>query len=172
MAAYLITGLPGAGKTTIIQELQKRGYNAHETDENGMTSFYDLKTGRKLDKAPPAPIDFTRYAWSWDVAAIKRLIASTQGTPIFFGGIAGNTVDNLELFDKVFIPYPTLDTLKHRLKTRTNNDFGKHPDELADILKDHSGGDTWWAKQGAIILDGDQSVEKITDDILERVNAG
>jgi hypothetical protein len=171
MHAYLITGSPGAGKTTVIHELKRRGLNAHETDENGMTSFYDLKTGEKLDKSPPAPIDFTRYAWNWDVAAIKRLIVRADEGPIFFGGIASNTTDNLQLFDEVFVPHPSLDTLQHRIMTRTNNDFGKHPAELADILKDHSGGDKWWAKQGAIILDGNQSVKKIVDDILERVNA-
>ncbi len=161
----LITGLPGAGKTTIIRELQKRGYNAHETDENGLTSFYELRTGKKLDKAPPSPIDFNRYAWNWDIPTIKRLMTHTQ-KPIFFGGIASNTADYLDLFDRIFVPHPSLEVIKHRIMTRTNNDFGKHPDELADILKEHSENDKWWLAKGAIILDGNQSVSKIVDKLL------
>lgn len=165
MTAYLITGSPGAGKTSLMHELARRGYAAYSTDEvPGLTAHYDAATGKKLDFHPPAPVDYTKYAWNWDIDMLKKLLASSD--QVFVGGITSNTLDNLDLFDKVFVPHPSLTELERRITTRTNNDFGKHPDELAMILKDHEGSDNFWRNKGAIIINADKPIEQIADDIL------
>jgi broad-specificity NMP kinase len=168
MAAYLITGSPGAGKTSIIEELQRRGYAAYNTDDMPeITRYYDLHTGKRMDSNPPAPIDFARYAWNWNIEALKKLLNSAD--IVFVGGITGNTIPNLNLFDRIFVPHPNLSELERRIITRTNNDFGKHPDELADILKEHDGSDEFWRSKGAVVINADRPIGEITDDILAHI---
>jgi broad-specificity NMP kinase len=168
MPAYLITGSPGAGKTSIIDELARRGYAAYNTDDMPeITRFYDLRTGDRMDSGPPAPIDFSRYAWNWNIDALKKLLKSAD--TVFVGGITSNTLPNLGLFDRIFVPHPSLTELERRIVTRTNNDFGKHPDELADILKDHDGSDDFWRSKGAIIIHADRPIKEIADEILSHI---
>lgn len=48
MAITFITGAPGAGKTTIANELLNRGFNVYDTDDperTGIAGWHDLATG-------------------------------------------------------------------------------------------------------------------------------
>ena len=168
MPAYLITGTPGAGKSSIIEELKRRGYAAFSADEDlNITAHFDIATGEKLAKAPPAPIDHSKYAWNWDIPLIQKLIA--ENDIMFLAGTSHNMWQNLGLFDKIFVPHPSADKLKRRLLSRTNNDYGKHPDELAEIMRDHETDEDFWGSKGSVIINGDQPIKKIVDTILEYV---
>jgi dephospho-CoA kinase len=37
MALIFITGISGAGKSTIAKELSRRGYEVYDTDEDGLS---------------------------------------------------------------------------------------------------------------------------------------
>ena len=52
----LITGMSGAGKSSVVAELQRRGYTAHDADD-GFT-YLDERDGR----------------WHWDVPRIHELL--------------------------------------------------------------------------------------------------
>jgi thymidylate kinase len=41
MSFIYITGPSGSGKSTVRNELIKRGYEAHDTDEDGMSAWYE-----------------------------------------------------------------------------------------------------------------------------------
>jgi hypothetical protein len=154
----------------VAEELQKRGYTIYDTDGMAdITSFYDVRSGAKLREHPPSPIDFSRYAWRWDVKALKRLLHKNQ--PVFVVAITANTADNLHLFDKVFVLNPDVETLRHRILARTNNSFGKHPDELARTLKHHEGSDRFWRSKGAIIIDANQPLDGVVEEILGHIPA-
>ena len=169
MSAYLITGEAGSGKTSIIHELARRGYSTFNTDDMpDITRFYDLNTGQPTVTAPPAPIDFTRYAWNWDIPALQKLLTQAP-SPGFFGAITSNSNANFHLFKQVFVLIPSLANLKHPLQTRTANDFGKHPDELAGILKSFDQTGDYWRRNGAIVIDANPPVAIVADDILNRI---
>lgn len=50
---YNITGLSGSGKSAVLRELVKRGYEAHGVDEEGYADWID----RKTDEIIPFPQD-------------------------------------------------------------------------------------------------------------------
>ncbi len=42
-----ITGIGGSGKSSVKEELKKRGYEAHDVDE-GFANFFNIKTNEKV----------------------------------------------------------------------------------------------------------------------------
>lgn len=171
MTKVLITGPSGAGKSTLAWELSRRRYAAYSTDDvPGLTHHHDTLTGQVMTSTPPAPIDFSRYLWNWDVAKLKQLLDSAD--PVFVAGWTGNTDENLHLFDHVFALVPSPEIAGQRVLSRPDsvNDFGKHPDELADILSDIEISKDYWTSRGATIIDADQPIRQVADDILARIN--
>ena len=171
MSAYLITGYPGSGKSSVADELSRLGYKAYNTDDvPGLTAHYEIASGRKLDQAPPAPIDFTTHAWNWDIPALKKLL--NQPGPVFAAGITSNTLDNLDLFDGIFYLDVDWPTLKHRLLNRSDNDFGKHPEELAELEKeDYTSNLHFWQSKGAVRIDASRPIAQVARDIIDHVEA-
>lgn len=170
MSVYFITGDPGSGKSTVIEELKSRGYTAYNTDDlPDITKLYDLQTDQPVEQWPSSPIDWTRYRWSWDIPALKKLLAESPN-PSFAAAITSNSDDNFHLFKQVFALKVSHDTLKHRVLTRTTNNYGKHPQELAGILKRNAVSGEHWHAKGAIIIDADQPVTKVVDGILSHID--
>ena len=64
--------------------------------------------------------------------------------------------------------YLTIDehTLRHRLASRTSNDFGRAPEELAAILTWHKVGDADFARFGATIIDATLPLHEVVDKVL------
>ncbi len=82
-----------------------------------------------------------------------------------------NQHDFRHYFQKVFTLRIDDETLKERLMNRTNNDYGKHPEELARQLE--------WNKKVVedsgyrqnILIDATQPLDKVVDNILRHVKA-
>jgi hypothetical protein len=58
------------------------------------------------------------------------------------------------------------DTLRHRLASRTGNDYGKDPDDLRDILHWNTAQDELMRGNGAIQVDAEQPVDTVVGDVL------
>lgn len=171
MGKYLITGVAGTGKTTIVDELAKRGYTAYSTDEiPEATQLEDLRTGEFIQKSGQ-PIDFSRYGWNWQEEGLKKLLASADD--VFIGASVSNLHTFCGLFDKIFVLTLQEDILRQRLATRSkDDDYGKHPDDLARVLEVM---ETEKARliehDDAIILDASQPLESVIDEILTFIHA-
>jgi guanylate kinase len=171
MSAYLITGVSGVGKSTVIAKLAGLGFQTYTDNDHRLAGFYS-STGKRLRQAdwPNAhPFDFNQFKYRWHVPAVKRLIASHSDT-IFIGGGIGNVTALFPLFDTVFVLQPSLETLKYRLRTRTTNEFGKNPDEVAHILESFDPTGDFWRDLGAVVINTNQPVEAVTNEILAHVN--
>ena len=66
MALIYITGVSGSGKSTVAQELKKRGYEAYDAEE-GFSYWFDRKTHKiykKLSKYNSHTPEFhQKYEW-------------------------------------------------------------------------------------------------------------
>jgi hypothetical protein len=82
---------------------------------------------------------------------------------LFVCGGGGNRDRFLRYFTKVFNLRIDDDTLQSRLAERTNNDFGKGPEELERVLRLNRRDDK---PAGAIDLDATQPLEQVVDDVL------
>ncbi|MGH3050681.1 MAG: hypothetical protein ACRDLK_11025, partial [Gaiellaceae bacterium] len=75
-----------------------------------------------------------RQAWRED--AIRALLATEDAEVLFVAGCEENQSKFHAQFDHIVLLTAPLDTLVGRLATRTNNSYGKQPEELRRFLED------------------------------------
>ena len=160
MNNYLIEGISGTGKTTVRKELQRRGYNAVEADE--VFGFHgDIKTGIPTENK-------SQLNWLWDKKKIDGALSNKTGT-IFVCGGAMNQHELMRYFKKVFTLYVDDTTLRDRLLNRTNNDFGKHPEDLARQLEWNNGTIEYAEQRGTTLIDATKPISAVVDEILSHI---
>ena len=162
MKIFLIEGISGTGKTTTCEELKRRGYQVIEADEE-IAQYLDPKTGLPTEEMIPTN-------WLWNKEKLDRIIKQSATTPIFICGDAMNKETFKNYFEKIFTLYIDDETLKHRLATRTNNNFGKHPDELALQLEWNQHQRQWSKERGTVLVDATRPVNEVVDEILAIAN--
>ena len=168
---YLVTGQAGSGKSSIAAELHRRGFVAYDTDAMRDVTGFDY-TDSGLPVPPDSgeighPIDFRRFAWNWRIDRLRELLDSADD--VFVCAITSNIVEWRHLFDVVFVLRLDEATLAHRLRERTDNDFGKHPREAAGVLLHNNVIVDEWGSRGAIAIDAAQPISSVVDDIVRHL---
>lgn len=164
MGKYLITGRSGSGKTTIIEELCRRGYQAFNTDDmTDVTQLEEQRTGKTVPW-PNGPVDWTTYIWNWQERGLKKLLE--RHGEVFVGAIVANQKQYYPLFDKVFALTISTETLLQRLDTHSHN---RTDDEKAKAIAVHDEKQNRFKEQGLILISADRPVGEVVDDILARL---
>ena len=109
--------MSGTGKSSVIRELVVRGYKAVYTDDGW---------------SEPQPDG--RQRWRED--AIQALLATEDADVLFVAGCEENQVRFRSQFDHIVLLSAPIETLIARLATRTNNSYGKAPEELRRFIDD------------------------------------
>jgi shikimate kinase len=112
----LLTGMSGAGKSTLVEELRRRGYTALDADDDGFSE--PRADGR----------------WGWRADLVADLLARQPDRLLFFAGCSEEQRD-LPFDYRVLLTAPR-SVLVERLRTRTNNPYGREGTELAQVLAD------------------------------------
>ena len=118
MSRVLLTGMSGVGKSSVIGELRKKGYPAIDMDEPGW-SIHNAE-GHQL----------------WCEDRLRAVLASPETDHLFVSGCAENQVKFYPQFSHIILMSAPVDVIKERLVRRTENPYGKRPEELTDVL-DH-----------------------------------
>ena len=143
---FLVEGLSGAGKSSVYDQLILRGYTAISTD-----------------RAWKSRVDPTR----WDHERALRELERPQPDVLFVCGSSADRDRFLPYFAGIFNLRIDDDTMRRRLETRTNNDYGKAPEELELMLRLNRSG----AKPpGAIDIDAMQPLRQVVDEVLRLAN--
>lgn len=173
MPLVYITGISASGKSSVCKELKRRGYEAYDADKDGVAFFYNNETGKAITKKI-APKDRTpewraKHTWKAKREDVKKLAREAKDKLIFLCGVTSNDADELwDLFDQVFALTIDEATLRHRVTSRTNNDFGKNPNELADLLRWQRTASEGYKKLGAILIDAAKPLDEVADEILKQ----
>jgi dephospho-CoA kinase len=170
MPLIYVTGIAGSGKSTVQQELKKRGYDSYDVDEPGIGAAHD-KQG-KIVKVPDAnersPDWFETHSWRMVDGAIEMLKKRAETGLVFLCG-ATTVNENTGVFDQTICLDIDEATLRKRLAEREGNDFGQSEHELRRILGFYKTATEKYRSQGADIIDATQPVDKVIDDILRLV---
>ena len=169
-----ITGTPGSGKTAVCDELKRRGFNAYDTDNDGIAFFYDNVTGEAIRHHVPASDRSAewraRHAWKASRETVERLMSRAGGEITFLCGVTANDVDELwDLFSTVFALVVSDErVLRERIANRAEDGYGKNPHELKSLLEWQRTAAAEYRELDAILVDAAQPLEQVVDAILAR----
>jgi broad-specificity NMP kinase len=169
---YLVDGVSGAGKTTVAEELERRGYQTVHGDRV-LARQGDPVTGRLLDEPIAGETLEQRHRHHiWDVDQVRAFVADHSRPLTFFCGGSRNSAMFLDLFDGVFVLEVDTETLNRRLEVRPADEFGNVPAERALVLRVHLTREDLPA--GGIGIDAARPVADVVDEILSHIegNAG
>jgi len=156
---YLIEGVSGTGKTSVYQELRRRGCAAINGDRE-LAYQGDSTTGEKTEG---------RYHEHhiWDAEKVRRLAANQDDEATFFCGGSRNFKQFIDLFDEIFILEIDAEALNERLDNRPDDDWGKRQSERELILRLHATRED--VPSNGIIIDATQPLVSVVDEILSHV---
>jgi len=161
---YLIDGGSGTGKTTVCDELQRRGYQAVHGDR-------ELRRAPEPGEASSDPESDRDLPPLWDLAKVKALLANQDEAVTFLCGGSRNSSDFVDLLDGVFVlEVDDLDTVMRRIDERVRidpSDWGGRPEEREIIMRLHH------TKQGIAqgrTIDASAPLESVVDEILRHIH--
>jgi shikimate kinase len=126
----LLTGMSGTGKSTLISALAARGYKAVDADCDEFSEWVAVRSAADI---PGSPVEPDRD-WVWREDRIYELLSHEDADVLFLSGCAPNMGKFLPQFDHVVLLSAPAAVIVERLRTRTNNPYGKQPAEVARVL--------------------------------------
>jgi len=124
----LLTGVSGTGKSTVIAALAARGYQAVDVDEEGWSGVVSVPDDELTGLGPGLD-------WVWYEERILDLLSAEDGDVLFLGGCSPNQGKFYPQLDHVLLLSAPERVIADRLRTRTNNPFGKRQEELERVLR-------------------------------------
>ena len=167
MRLVWVTGISGAGKSTICQVLKSMGVAAIDTDSDGYNHWVHRVTSEAVVDPPyPTPPDWVdTYAWRIRPELVQALRDDGPGVTFLFGAVE-NEIEVWDLFDRVACLVVDDDTVTHRLATRTTNAFGKHATDLDRVLGWNRDMESSYRGFGAVTIDGTRPVGEVVEAVL------
>jgi broad-specificity NMP kinase len=155
MKVILVTGMSGAGKSTALAELARRGHGVVDTDEGDWTKDAPAANGRNSERL-------------WREDKVNAVLDEHVAGTLFISGC----VENQRLFyprvDAVVLLTAPLEVLLTRVRTRSTNPYGKTPAERDQIIT-HTATVEPLLRAGATVeIDTRMPAEEVADE-LERV---
>jgi hypothetical protein len=156
---YLVEGLSGAGKSSVYEELIRRGYKAISTDR-----AWKYRADPVTGLAGGSPHHGNSM---WDRQKAVSELESPEPEVLFVCGSSRNRDRFLPYFTKIFNLRIDDGTMRRRLQERTNNEFGKQPEELELMLRLNRSDEK---PVGAIDVDATQPLQHVVDELLRLAN--
>jgi thymidylate kinase len=171
---YLIEGLSGTGKTSVAEELQRRGYHILHGDRE-LKYRGDPKTGEPLQE-PVHASEWDKAIWQqehqlWDLDKVQAVIADHSRAVSFFCGGSRNFSKFIHLLDGVFVlEVDDLEILHRRMDERVARDptdWGGKPEEKELVARLHRTKED--IPNSGIVIDATQPLASVVDEILRHV---
>ena len=156
---YLVEGLSGAGKSSVYEELIRRGYKAISTDR-AWAYHADPDTGLL-----GGPVRHDTFMWD-EQEAVSEL-ESPEPEVLFVCGSSRNRDRFLPYFTKIFNLRIDDDTMRRRLQERTDDDWPLGHEGVELMLTLNRSDEK---PAGAIDVDATQPLNRVVDELLRLAN--
>lgn len=118
MVAILLTGMSGVGKSSVLADLARRGFDTVDTDYGGW--IHRDGCGEPM----------------WHEPLMDGLLSRPRTAPLFVLGTVANQVRFYDRFNAVVLLSAPREVILDRLRTRRTNNFGKAATERTKIMRD------------------------------------
>jgi dephospho-CoA kinase len=141
MSRILITGMSGAGKTTVLHELSRRGYRTIDTDYDAWV----LPDG------------------TWDEPRMSALLASDP--PLIVSGTVENQGRFYDRFSVVVLLSAPIEVLIERVSARATNTYGRSEADQSAIRQYVLDVEPLLRNRATLELDGRRPVAELADEV-------
>ena len=152
MRRILITGMSGTGKSAVVGALTNRGFKAIDTDYGWCETAMDGE-------------------WIWSERRIQELLSIEDTEVLYIAGCASNQVRFYDQFDLVVLLSAPADLMVERIRSRTENPFGKSAEQLAQVLSDLESVEPLLRKSAGAEIETTRPLDDIVDEIVRLVGA-
>jgi hypothetical protein len=168
MSAVLITGMSGAGKSTIAGVLARRGLVAIDSDDDPfLARSVDLAGNVVEDMSVPDFAWLARHNWAWDPARLDELIRAAAPATLYVCGGAENELELADRFTRVFLLEMDEATMLTRLDAPSrDNEWGRIGDTRDYLRRRLPVVQGRLRVFGAIPIDARQPLDEVADAIL------
>jgi broad-specificity NMP kinase len=177
MPLIFVTGISGSGKSTIWRVLKRRGYEAYDVDEDGLAKWQHNKTGYIHPKSSVKPHQRTpefleTHSWNIPRNEVNELASKTKDRNVFLLGAIANEDGVIDLFSKVIVLMLDKQTLADRIKSRTDDGFGKSQHEFDAVMDRYDDVYDKYNKLGYKTINSNRPINEIVDDIVAIAESG
>lgn len=167
--SILITGVSGAGKTSLSNKLNEMGYKSYDIDDvPGLFSMIHRETKLPIKNHDNFDLEKVKVmTWICDIEKLKSIIVNEKNELAFYCGGGSNVYEFMKLFDKTILLTINLETNKHRLSTRIENDFARTPEVQEYVLNKKDNWENEMVKKGAIVVDAHRDLDAIAKEVIE-----
>lgn len=159
----LITGMSATGKSTVVDELARRGYHAVDVDEPGWSEYGYVDAQQGDGDA--------EMEWLWCEPEMDGLLDTEEGDVLFIAGCAANQGKFYARLDHIVLLTVSEAVTTHRLATRTNNQFGKTPEELDKVLADKAMFEARLRQGADTEIDTDAPLDAVVEKVLDAIRS-
>lgn len=159
MKRVLLTGMSGTSKSSIIAELTSQGYKAIDADSADYSEWVNVggnPTGAKEGQD-----------WMWQVERIQDLLNTEDVEVLFISGCAENMGQFFPQFEHIILLSAPAEIILERLQTRTNNAYGKRPEEVAQVLNNLQTVEPLLRKAASHEIDTCAPFEEVVAEVLQ-----
>jgi len=155
MKRVLLTGMSGTGKSTLISKLGDLGHKVVDTDYGGFT--VDVDSGAGPERL-------------WREERIQEVLWADDAEVLFISGTSRNQAKFYPQFDYIVLLSAPAQVLIERLTSRTNNRYGKNPNELAETLQFLETVEPLLRGRATLEIDTSAPLEEVIAAILDHVH--
>lgn len=161
MKRVLITGMSGTGKSSVIQELVARGYQAYDLDTPEWSEWIDTDPSDML--TPTQGQD-----WVWREDRVRALLSKPGDGMLFISGCAENMEQLFPLIDAIILLSAPVATIMERLATRSTG-YGRVAEERRKVTHLISTIEPLLRKSADYEIDTRRPIHATVDEILRIV---